>query len=219
MNIPVYNLSGEKVKDMPLAKIFETKVSESALALYVNYLRNALRSPVANTKDRSEVSGGGIKPWKQKGTGRARHGSSRSPIWTGGGVTFGPTNDRNFRTQINKNTKKKVILSIIGGMLIDKKARVFDKLEFEAPKTKEAVLMLDNNKFEGKISLIDDQSQGNAYLSFRNIAGLKMMSPNRLNLIDLMSSTHLIISESALNKVEEVYTATKKVKKSEDKAK
>lgn len=217
MNIPVYNQKGEKVKDIVLNKIFETKVSKQSLALYVNYLRNALRSPIANTKDRSEVSGGGIKPWKQKGTGRARHGSSRSPIWSGGGVTFGPTSERNFHIQINKNLKKKVILSVIGGMLVDRNARVFDKMVFSSPKTKEAVEMLDNNKIEGKISLIGDESEENAYLSFRNIAGIKSMSPSRLNLIDMMSSNCLIISESALKKVEEIYSKQKTVLKVADK--
>ena len=219
MDISVYNQKGEKVKDMALSKIFETKVSKSALTLYVNYLRNALRSPVANTKDRSEVSGGGIKPWKQKGTGRARHGSSRSPIWTGGGVTFGPSNERNFRTRINKTLKKKVILSVVGEMLTAHKARVFDKIEFSAPKTKEAVELLENNKIEGKISLIDNESEGNTSLSFRNLAGMKMMSPNRLNLIDIMSSNYLIISEPALKELEEVYDISKKSSKSADKIK
>lgn len=205
MKVAVYNKEGEKIKDITLSDSFEKASSKEAVTLYVNYLRNSMRGAIANSKDRSEVSGGGKKPWKQKGTGRARAGSSRSPLWPGGGVTFGPTNERNFKIKINKELKKSVIASVIGSLFKDEKAKVMENVAFEAPKTKSALSLLDKIKVEGKLTLVYTESDKNADKSFRNIAGIRMMRPNRLNLIDIMSSDNLIISEDAIKKVQELY--------------
>jgi len=185
-----------KIKDLQLSNIFDVTVSPEALTLYVNYLRNALRSPIANTKDRGDVSGGGKKPYKQKGTGRARAGSSRSPLWVGGGVTFGPTSDRNF-------------LGVLGEAFKENKSVVFENLALKDPKTNAAVGILDAVKATGKISVILDTTDTNAQMSFRNLAGIKLMSPNRLNVIDLMSSSKVITSMDALNKIEELFSDKK----------
>jgi len=206
MKLEVFNQKGEKVKDLQVSKAFDVDLSSKALTLYVNYLRNALRNPVANSKDRSEVSGGGKKPFKQKGTGRARQGSSRSPLWVGGGVTFGPSSEQNFHTRINKSTKRKVILGVIGSLIKDNKAIAIENLSFEKPSTKKAVEVIENVKAQGKISVILNDQDQNADKSMRNIGGIKLMTPQKLNVIDLLSTDKLIISVPAIDKVEATYT-------------
>lgn len=206
MKIAVLNQKGEKVSDVELSDIFDGKVSAEARALYINYLRNAMRDPIANSKDRSDVSGGGKKPYKQKGTGRARQGSTRSPLFVGGGVTFGPSNERNFRVRINKGLKRKVILGILGEMLTGNKAIVIDSLKVDEPKTKYASEVLDNIKASGKISLILSESDVNALISFRNIAGVKAMVPGRLDIVSIMTSDNLVLSLDAIRSIEATYT-------------
>jgi len=198
VKIEVLNKTGEKVKDLTLNPVFETKVSSKTLTLYVNYLRNATRGAVAKAKDRAEVSGGGKKPWKQKGTGRARAGSSRSPLWVGGGVTFGPKQDRTFGIKVNKNIRRQAILSIFSDLIRDKKARIIDDLSFAEIKTKEAANVLDSIKAAGKIALILTDPDQNAQESFRNIAGVNLMMPNKVNAISLATSDNLVMSEKTL---------------------
>ncbi len=210
MKILLHNQAGEKVKDLTLSSVFEKPASKESITLYVQYLRNSLRSPIANTKDRSEVSGGGKKPWKQKGTGSARVGSTRSPLWIGGGVTFGPTNDQNFHTRINKSLKKSVIASSIGELFKAQKAFVIDKFSFETPSTKAAIETLANLKVEGKISLVVEEKDINTEKSFRNIPGVNVMFPNKLNMITLLSSEFLIMTEPVLNIFEETYNKSVK---------
>lgn len=205
MKLQVLNQKGEKVKDITLSNIFDKEVSKEAIALYIDYLRNALRDPIANSKDRSDVSGGGKKPHKQKGTGRARQGSSRSPLWVGGGVTFGPTSERNFKKRINKNFKKNVILGILGNIIRDKKAIAIENLSLDAPKTKDAVNILSNIKAEGKITVLFDSNEKNAEQSFRNLAGVIIGNPGRIDIINLLSSNNLVITEEAIKKIEEIY--------------
>jgi large subunit ribosomal protein L4 len=205
MKIAVLNQKGDKIKDLELPKGFDVEVSPAALTLYVNYLRASLREPIANSKDRSEVSGGGKKPWKQKGTGRARHGSSRSPLWVGGGVTFGPTNEQNFKQRINKNLKKKVILASIADAFRDKRAIVVENLSIADAKTKNAVEILSNVKAEGKISVIFNDKDENTSQSFRNIAGVNLMMPDKLNVINIISSNSIVVSEDSINKIAELF--------------
>jgi large subunit ribosomal protein L4 len=209
MKIEVLNQKGEKVKDLLLSSTFDVELSQNSLALYVNYLRNALRSPIANSKDRSEVSGGGKKPWKQKGTGRARHGSTRSPLWVGGGVTFGPTNDRNFNIKINKSMKRNVILGVLSEAFKQKKTIVLESLALKNPKTKDAVSILENINADGKISVVISASDQNAERSFRNIGGINLMTPQKLNVIDLFSSDKIVMSVEGIDKLEEVYKGKK----------
>lgn len=216
MKIAVYNQQNDKVKDITLSPNFDIKVSSEAVTLYINYLRAALRSPIANTKDRGDVSGGGRKPYKQKGTGNARAGSTRSPLWVGGGVTFGPTNDRNFRIRINSKEKKRVIFGILADLIRDTKVKVIDDLTLAKIKTKNAASILESIQAEGKTSVIIESSDVNTILSFRNIAGVFVMTPNKLDVINLMSSNTVIVSEKALARFEEVY-APKKVAKTSEK--
>lgn len=213
MKISVYNQQGEKKEDLTLSNIFDVEVGSKAATLYINYLRSALRFPIANTKNRGEVSGGGRKPWKQKGTGNARAGSSRSPLWVGGGVTFGPTNDRNFRKRLNSREKRRVILGLISELAKDNKMIVLDGIKEEIKKTKEAAEILDNLKAEGKISVILSKENGSTYLSFRNIAGVKIMSPSKLDMIYLISSDKVVVSQEALKQLEEIFSEKKEAVK------
>jgi len=206
MKISVLNQSGEKVKDLALSPVFEAKISDSALALYVGYLRNAMRDAVANSKDRSEVSGTGKKPYKQKGTGNARQGSRRAPHFVGGGVAFGPTSERNFTTRINKNLKKKAILAILGEIFSQNKGIVIDSLKMDEPKTSHAGEILDNVKAAGKISVVFGTSDENAFLSFRNIEGVKLSMPGKLDIMNLLSSDSVVISEESLKEIEILHT-------------
>jgi len=210
IKIALQNQSGEKIKDISVSAAFDIQVSPKSITLYVQYLRNALRWPVANTKDRSEVSGGGRKPWKQKGTGSARVGSTRSPLWIGGGVTFGPNNDQNFQTRLNKSVKRGVIASVIGQMMKAKKASVIDKFDIAKPNTKFALSVLNSLKTEGKISLIIEEKDIDIEKSFRNIPGIHVMTPHKLNMITLLSSDHFIATADALKKLEEIYSKPKK---------
>lgn len=213
MKIAVYKQNGEKKKELTLSESFSLKISEKALTYYINYLRAALRSPIAKAKDRAEVSGGGKKPWRQKGTGNARAGSNRSPLWVGGGVTFGPLSTRNFRKRINSNEKKRVILGVFGDLIRDKKVIILDTLNLDEPKTKKAYDVLNNIKADGKISVIISREDENASMAFRNLAGVKIMTPVMLDMIYVLSSNYLVISEKALNSIEELYTK-KRVTKS-----
>lgn len=206
MKIAVVNQKGEKVKDLDLGKVFDKEVSKESLSLYINYLRNAVRGAVANTKDRSEVSGGGKKPYKQKGTGRARQGSTRSPLWVGGGVTFGPNNDQNYQKSINKSLKRSVITGTIGESLKSKKSIVIESLALSDAKTKAATEILGNIGAEGKIAVIVTDTDKNADLSFRNISGVTMMKPGRVNLIDFISSDKIVMSEDAVKELQATYS-------------
>lgn len=209
MKIDILNQKGEKVKDLQLSKDFEIALSPAELTLYVNYLRNALRSPIANTKNRGEVSGGGKKPFKQKGTGRARQGSSRSPLWVGGGVTFGPTSERNFQIKINKSQKRRVILGVFGEAFKEKKVIALENLALSDPKTKDAVLLLNNVKAEGKITVIANEKDKNAFLAFRNLAGVTLMAPRKLDIINILSSNNIVLSVDSLDQIEELFSSNK----------
>lgn len=216
MKIAVYNQKGEKTGDMQLSDAFDVEVSPKAITLYINYLRAALRSPIANTKDRGAVSGGGRKPWKQKGTGNARAGSTRSPLWIGGGVTFGPSSARNFTKRINSKEKKRVILGIIGQIFRDKKAMVIENLTVSKPSTKDAFQILENLKSEGKISVLYSATDENASLSFRNLSGVKQMKSTHLDIINLISSNNVIASKKALEEIESVFTPKTKEDETKD---
>jgi large subunit ribosomal protein L4 len=206
MKITSYNQAGEKKEDISMSAIFDAEVGSKAATLYINYLRSALRFPIANTKNRGEVSGGGKKPWKQKGTGNARAGSSRSPLWVGGGVTFGPNNDQNFHKRINSRERRRVILGLIGEIIRDKKMIALDSFKIEAPKTKDAATLLSEVKAEGKVSVILSKENGNANMAFRNIAGVKVMSPSKLDMIYLTSCDKVVISKEALKQLEEIFS-------------
>jgi len=215
MKVDVYKKTGEKESGIIVADDFAAEVSGKTAATYINYVRAVLRAPIANTKNRGEVSGGGRKPYRQKGTGRARAGSSRSPIWVGGGVTFGPTNDRNFSLRLNEKIRRKVVRAILTDMIKSKVLIAVSDLNFDAPKTEKAIELLDNLKAEGKICVIVSKEDQNAVLSFRNISGVEVMPSTNLNIIALLSPNKVAVSKKALEEVIKMYSIQKKAQMKE----
>ena len=168
------------------------------------------RRITAHTKDRGEVSGGGKKPWRQKGTGRSRHGSNRSPIWRHGGVVFGPRNDKVFGGKINKKMRRKALAMVLsakasGGMMV-----LIDKMEFDAPKTKvmaqmlEAIKKVNENFKTGKVLVALPEFEKNAVLSGRNIPGAEMIEAAKLNTLDLLNAKCLLLPSAAVKVVERI---------------
>lgn len=202
MEYPVYNLKGEKVDSITLPQdIFGLKVNADLLHQVVVSLQSNARKPIAHTKTRGEVRGGGKKPWKQKGTGRARHGSTRSPIWVGGGVTFGPRNERNFEKKINKKMKRKALLMALSTKVADNQLVIFDDLKMKEAKTKTmANAMTKVSKLQKPKSLfVINPENKNAWLSSRNCSGSKVVSVNNLNVADILTKKFVVVSKEELD--------------------
>ncbi len=203
--IDVYNKEGSKVKDIELKEsVFAVEPNENIVhSAVVNYLANQ-RQGTQNTKTRAEVSGGGKKPWRQKGTGRARQGSIRAPQWIKGGIALGPK-PRSYNYKINRKEMQLAIKSVLSQKLTDKQIKVIDKLELKEIKTAEVVKILGNLKLEGKTLIVLDGANENVQKSARNIAGVKTISATTLNPYDLVDSTNLLFTENSIKKIEEVY--------------
>ncbi len=212
LKIKVYNQSVEAVKDLDLAdKIFGVKANNELLHQAVIAQMANARQVLANTKDRSEVRGGGKKPWKQKGTGRARVGSSRSPIWIGGGVTFGPTKDRNFKKKINQKMKQKALFMALSDKFVTNSLVIIDNLEFSEFKTKKFNTML--TKVEKNVLLndrrnilvINEAAEEKAKYSGRNLEGVKIINLENINLVDLLNYKNLLLTENVLKVLTDRY--------------
>ncbi len=203
--VDVYDLKGKKVSDIELAeKVFGIEPNENIVhTVLVNYLANQ-RQGTQSTKTRAEVSGGGKKPWRQKGTGRARQGSTRSPQWTKGGIALGPK-PRSYRYTVNKKEKRLAIKSILSSKVLEKELTVVDKLELKEIKTKTMKTALTDLKVEGKTLIILPENNQNVYMSSRNIEGVKTITANNVNVFDLLKYTNLILSVETVKKLEEVY--------------
>ena len=200
--VGLFNKEGQQVGDIQLnEQVFGVEVNKYALhQVVVAQLANK-RQGTQSAKTRSEVRGGGIKPWRQKGTGRARQGSIRAPQWIKGGVVFAPK-PRDYRMSIPKSMRKVAMTSPLTSKVAD--LVVLEDLTFEAPKTKEAVKML--NAFEAKKTLIiTAEVNENVYKSARNIEGVTVMPVNNINVYDLLNCKTLMITKEAVNKIEEVY--------------
>ncbi|MDU4471161.1 MAG: 50S ribosomal protein L4 [Clostridium perfringens] len=200
--VGLFNKEGQQVGDIQLnEQVFGVEVNKYALhQVVVAQLANK-RQGTQSAKTRSEVRGGGIKPWRQKGTGRARQGSIRAPQWIKGGVVFAPK-PRDYRMSIPKSMRKVAMTSALTSKVAD--MVVLEDLTFEAPKTKEAVKML--NAFEAKKTLIiTAEVNENVYKSARNIEGVTVMPFNNINVYDLLNCKTLMITKEAVNKIEEVY--------------
>ena len=163
------------------------------------------RQILADTKDKGEVRGGGRKPWKQKGTGRARHGSSRSPIWKGGGVTFGPTTERNFSKRINKKMKTKALFMVLSGKLKDKEIIVVDDLKINKTSTKAMKDIFKSLPIQGKVLLSLDKSNENILNSVKNIPEVSALASDSLNVVDLLKNKFVVINKKGIEKIEEIY--------------
>lgn len=213
MKIKVYNQSAEAVKDLELsAKIFGVKPNNELLHQAVIAGQANSRQVLAHTKDRSEVSGGGKKPWKQKGTGRARSGSSRSPIWIGGGVTFGPRKDRNFKQKINQKMKQKALFMSLSDKVETGTLVVLDNLDFNDYKTKNFNAMLTavekkvlaNDRRD--ILVINDSKNEKTQYSGRNLKGVKIINLENINLLDILNYKNLLVTENAVKTLADRYS-------------
>ena len=206
--IDILNQSGEKVKDIKLKdNVWTIEPNDAVLHNDIIAIRSNARMSNASTKTRSEVSGGGRKPWRQKGTGNARQGSIRATQWRGGGIVFGPNPNKNYKKKINKKEKRLALLSALSYKLTDKELVVVDAIKFETNKTKEMTTLLNKlNLTNHKVLGVLDELDENVCLASRNLANVKIVLFNELNSLDLVSADNLLITESALNKLEEVLT-------------
>ena len=205
-NISVLNIKGEKVKDITLNEaVFGIEPNDAVLYDAITLARNSQRQASANTKTRSEVSGGGRKPWKQKGTGRARQGSTRAPHWYHGGVVFGPNPDRDYTKKMNKKERRLAIKSALSYKLIDSEMIVLDNLKMESAKTKDAIQILTNLKVnEEKTLIVVEKIDENLILATRNLANIILLETNEINTLDVIAADRLVITEEAVKKLEEV---------------
>ena len=201
-SVQVFDMKGKKVSDLELAEeVFAIEPNVSAMHLcVVSYLANQ-RQGTQSTLTRAEVRGGGKKPWKQKGTGRARVGSIRSPLWVGGGTVFGPT-PRSHAKDMPRKARQLAVKSALSEKLRANELIVIDAIDFEAPKTKNVVKMLADLHSEGKALIVDGAR--NTVLSARNIPGVKAYAPSGLNIYDIVNTDKLFLTQEAVKKIEEV---------------
>lgn len=203
--VALYNVSGEQVGDIELADaVFGIEPNQHVIHDAVVMQQASLRQGNHKVKGRSEVRGGGRKPWKQKGTGRARHGSIRSPIWKGGGVVFGPT-PRSYGFKLPKKVRRLAIRSALSAKVKDNEIVVLEELSFQQPKTKEFASILGKLKVDSKALVVALEGfDGNVALSARNIPGVKYVSAEGINVLDVVGYDRLIITKDAVEKVQEV---------------
>lgn len=203
-SVKVFNMSGNEVGSIELSdNIFAVKVNESVVhQAVVQYLANQ-RQGTKGTKTRAEVRGGGKKPWRQKGTGRARQGSIRAPQWTGGGVVFAPK-ARDYSFKLNKKVKRLALKSVLTSKVNDNKLIVLDNLEFPEIKTKEMKNVLNNINASKALVVIEDANK-NVVLSARNIPDVKTASINTINVYDIIKYDSLVLTKGAVEKIQEVY--------------
>ena len=203
--IDVYDIEGKKVKTIELKEeVFGIEPNEAVVhSVLVNYLANQ-RQGTQSTKTRAEVRGGGRKPWRQKGTGRARQGSIRAPQWIKGGIALGPK-PRSYRYSVNKKEKRLAIRSVLSSKVLENKLTVVDKLELAEIKTKSMVNALNNLKLEGKTLVILPEKNLNVQASTRNIENAKAILVNTINVYDLLRYTNLVLTLDTVKKLEEVY--------------
>jgi len=202
--VAVYNMSGAQVGEIELAdSVFGIEPNQHVLHEAVVMLRASLRQGTHKTKGRSEVSGGGRKPWRQKGTGRARQGSIRAPQWKGGGTVFGPT-PRSYKYKLPKKVRRLAIRSALSAKVQDEQIIVLDQLTMERPKTKEFVAMLNNLRVDRKALVVAADFDETVALSARNIPTVKFITANGINVLDVLGYDKLIITKDAVQKVEEV---------------
>ena len=203
-SIDVLNIQGKKVSTLKLNdEIFNVKFNEALVhSVIVNYLANQ-RQGTQSTKTRSEVSGGGKKPWRQKGTGRARHGSTRSPIWIKGGIALGPK-PRSYNYRVNKKEKQNAIKMILSNKIVEKNIIVVDEIKLKEMKTKEVATILNNLKVEGKTLLLLEENNNEIYRAAKNINKLNVSYVGMANAYQLLDNKQIVATEAAMKKLEEV---------------
>ena len=202
-NLSIINTKGEKVSDIKLnEEIWGIEPNDAVLYDALRLARNNFRQGTADTKTRSEVSGGGRKPWRQKGTGRARQGSTRAPHWIKGGIVFGP-HPRSYAIKMNRKERRLALKSALAYKAIESKLIVIDKLEV-SNKTKDFKAILNNLKIDKKVLFVVDELNDNLILSSRNLNNVLLLTVDELNVYDIVCADTLVITEAAVKKLEEV---------------
>ncbi len=200
----VYNLKGEEVKDLTLKdSVWKAEVNEAVLKDAIVLAQASLRQGTASTKTRSEVSGGGRKPWKQKGTGNARQGSTRSPQWPGGGIVFGPK-PRKYDLKQNRKERRLALKSALSGKVQDKGLVVVENLNLASSKTRDFNELLKNLKIDGKVLVVCAEENENLLFAAGNNKKVAVVATNEINVLDLVATDYLLIDESSVKKIEEV---------------
>lgn len=208
MKVDLYNIEGKAIDEVTLPKeIFEVKLNADLVhQIVISQMANK-RQISAHTKNRGEVRGGGKKPWRQKGTGRARHGSIRSPLWRGGGVTFGPRTEKVYEREVPKKMRRKALFMVLSERAKNKQIVVLDKLEMAKPATKEVVKSLSKLPCKGQSLLIAlPKYDKNIFLSARNIKKTGIFEARNLNIVDLMTYKYLLMTKDSIKTIKETFT-------------
>jgi len=210
MLVKTYDTNGKEVGQTRLpSEIFDVKMNSDLVhQVAVSQMANK-RTVIAHTKDRAQVRGGGRKPWRQKGTGRARHGSRRSPLWKGGGVTFGPTKERNFEKKINKKMKRKAILMVLSAKVKNNLLLILEKLSLEKPKTKLMAGILKKLPIKGSSLIILPQLEREIVRAARNIPKTATIEARNLNALDLLSFKYLIMPKDSVKVIKTTFLKSK----------
>lgn len=216
LELPVYDIEGKEISTLKLEpEIFGQKLNPDLVyQVVVSQMANK-RKAIAHTKDRGEVSGGGRKPWRQKGTGRARHGSIRSPLWRGGGVTFGPRKERVFAKKIPLKMKRKALFMVLSGKVKNNLLILLDKLEIEKPKTKLIVEIIKNLKSKiknfqkGSVLIVLPKMDKNIILAARNIFNVKTIQATDLNALELLSFKYLLMPKDSIKVIKNTFLKSK----------
>lgn len=199
------NLKGEKIKDIKLDdSVWGIAPNDQVVYEHINLAMANQRQGTHATKTRSDVSGGGRKPWRQKGTGNARQGSTRAPHWVGGGVVFGPSSDRNYTKKMNKKVRRLALKSALTYKANDKEVVVLENINTETNKTKDMLKLLESLNLNGKLLIVTTELTENLILATRNIGSIKLVLANELNTYDVLYCDKLVITQDALKYVEEV---------------
>jgi len=208
MKAIVYNQKGEEIETIPLSvELFNQSLNNALLHQVVTSQMSNRRQGTAHSKDRGDVSGGGKKPWRQKGTGRARHGSIRSPLWKGGGVTFGPKSDKNYKKNIPRKMKRQALLVALSSKANHGELIVIDTLQFPNHKTKNLKILFDKLPFANKPGLIIlSGNNKNVIWGTKNITGLKTIQFKNLTALDVLSFKKLILGRETLSEMEKAFS-------------
>ena len=202
--INVLNVKGEKVKDITLSKeVWNIEPNDTVLYDAIMLAQSNARQGTHSVKSRADVSGGGRKPWRQKGTGRARQGSTRAPHWYHGGVAFGPQTEKNYTKKMNRKERRLALKSALSYKVLDNELIVLDSLKLESNKTKEIKEILANLKVDRNILIVVDELDDNVVLATRNLNNVLLLSADEINTMDVVSAHALIATEGAIKSVEE----------------
>ncbi len=202
--LSVLNIKGEKVSDITLNKeVWAIEPNDAVLYDALRLTVNSRRQGTSDTKTRAEVSGGGKKPWRQKGTGRARQGSTRSPQWIGGGVVFGP-HPRSFSKKMNRKERRLALKSALSYKNIENQLIVLDNLNIETNKTKDMVSILENFEINNKLLIVVDELNENLILATRNLENITLLEANEINTFDIVAADKMMVTETAVKAIEEV---------------